>query len=49
VTGFPKEQLLTIFPDAKLKDWSLNGEEKARLTGRAGEVLGLVLEAVRSG
>ncbi|ESZ03131.1 MULTISPECIES: hypothetical protein [unclassified Mesorhizobium] len=32
-TGFPKEQLHTIFPDAALEDWKPEGPDEARLSG----------------
>jgi hypothetical protein len=48
-TGFPKEQLLTIFPEAKLLDWSPEEEAETRLTGRVLEAFDLVSGAVQSG
>jgi hypothetical protein len=48
-TGFPKEQLFTIFPEAQLHDWSPEGETKAQLTGRVLEAFELVYGAVQSG
>jgi hypothetical protein len=50
VTGFPKEQLLTIFPDADLVDWSPDGQKvEKRLTGNLRKTVETIKSAIDLG